>query len=547
VTRRLLVPALALLMLLAGCVGIPTSGSVQTAPIDADPDEVPQIALPESPQAGQSMDEILLGFIKAGRGPQNSYQVAEEFLTAEARTDWSGTARVLISASTITPVRVDDDTLTITINVTAEVDASGRYVASASTQTLSYDFEVVDGEFRISSSAPGTVLTPNGFSVAFDEYPLYFFDPSFRYLVPDLRWFPATRAAAQRIVTELLGEPVPWLGPGVLFSAFPSGTVGEAQYEAPRVDVELSPDVRAESPQAQQRMVQQLEQSLGTLPNVTDVGVTAGGLSVASSGGVVTPEFRYAVHDLVGGVGGTFGTVAPEGTVTPLAVIGTRADGLQPQQVSLSRNRLSVAVLGSGGVSLVGSSGSPIPVDGRSGLVAPTIDPHGYVWSVPASNPAGLQATGSDAVVHQIQLEADGQVVAIELSRDGARLLVALSTPSGPRLFVSGVLRDADLVPVALGTPYPLPVDGNIVDVAWVDEVRVAVLRAAESGTTVDVLALGGPTERLGPVDSGIGIVGGNGEEGLRVLAATGEVLRPSGAGGWVDTGLIASFLGTQQ
>ena len=65
--------------------------------------------------------------------------------------------------------------------------------------------------------------------------------------------------------------------------------------------------------------------------------------------------------------------------------------------------------------------------------------------------------------------------------------------------------------------------------------------------TTVDVLPLGGPTDDLGPVDDGIAIVGGNPEDGLRVLAATGAVLRPSGAGGWVDTGLIASFLGTQQ
>jgi hypothetical protein len=138
-------------------------------------------------------------------------------------------------------------------------------------------------------------------------------------------------------------------------------------------------------------------------------------------------------------------------------------------------------------------------------------------------------------------------VVAIELARDGSRLLVALSTPTGPRLFVAGVQRDADLAPVALGALFDLPVDGAIVDVAWLDEVQVAVLRSTESGTTVDVLPLGGPTRRLGPVDDGVAIVGGNFEAGLRVLAATGEVLRPSGAGGWVDTGLVASFLGTQQ
>jgi hypothetical protein len=538
---------IAALLLLTGCVGIPTSGSVQTALIDTEPDEVSQVALPESPQPGQSMEDILLGFIRAGRGPLNSYQVAKEYLTAGARTDWNGTDRVLISSSSIVPVQVDDDTLTITLNVAAEVDASGRYVTSASTQTLSYDFEIVDGEFRIASSAPGTILSPNGFSVAFEEYPLYFFDPSFSYLVPDLRWFPDTRAAAQRIVTELLGDPAPWLGPSVLFSAFPSGTQGEATYVAPRVDVDLSSEVRAESPQTQLRMRQQLEYSLRTLPNVTDITVTSDGLTLASLANGQQPEYRYSVQDLVGGAAGAFGKLTPGGKVTALSGIEARANQLQPQAAALSRDRFSVAVLGPGGVALVGPSGDPIPVDGRPSLIAPTMDQYGYVWSVPAGDAGGLQATGADGVVHAIRLAADGQVVSIELARDGARLLVALETSAGPRLFIAGVVRDADLIPAALGTPYELPVDGTIVDVAWVDEVRVAVLRISEGGTTVDVLPLGGPIERLGPVDDGIAIVGGNGAEGLRVLAATGEVLRPSGAGGWVDTGLTASFLGTQQ
>lgn len=530
-------------MLLAGCVGIPTSGSVQTAPIDADPDEVPQIALPEGPQAGQGMAELLQGFLRAGRGPQNSYSVAREFLAPGA--DWSGTARVLVSSSAIQPVQVDEDTWSVTLNVAAEVDAGGRYVAATSQQTLTYDFVQVDGEYRIAAAAPGTVLSPSGFATAFQEYPVYFFDPSFRYLVPDLRWFPATRAAADRIVTELLAGPSPWLTSGVLVSAFPLGTSGTADYRAPRVGVDLAGAVRAESPQAQRRMLQQLEESLGTLPNVTEVSVTAEGLSLAPSAEGLPPEARYLVRDVIGGFGGAFGTLTVDG-VAPLAGIGTRANPLEPVQGALGRDRTTAALLGSGGVSLIPESGDPVLVDGRPGLVAPTIDPFGFVWSVPASDPGGLQAVGADGVVHPIPLDAEGSVIAIELARDGARLLVALQTPDGPRVFVAGVLRD-DLAPVGLGSSYPLTVTGSLIDVAWLDEVRVAVLHTGDTGPNVDVLALGGPTDRLGSVDDGIQIVGGNLQEGLRVLTSSGQVLRPSGAGGWVDTGLVASFLGTQQ
>ena len=155
---------------------------------------------------------------------------------------------MLISSSPIVPVRVDDDTLSITLNVSAEVDGHGSYLSSASTQTLLYDFVVVDGEFRISSAAPGTVLTANGFAAAFDEYPLYFFDLSFGYLVPDLRWFPTTKAVANRIVGELLAGPAVWLQANVLVSAFPAGIEGSGVLNAPRVDVTLGAEVRTESP-----------------------------------------------------------------------------------------------------------------------------------------------------------------------------------------------------------------------------------------------------------------------------------------------------------
>lgn len=531
-------------VLLGGCVAIPTSGEVNIVTIDTEPDDVAQIVLPDGPEPGQDAEQILQGFLRAGRGPQNDYSVAQEFLAPGA--EWHGAQRVLISSSSISPARVDDDTLSITVSVAAEVDSAGRYLATASQQTLNYDFVVVDGEIRISSAAPGTVLSPNGFAVAFDEYPLYYFDPTFSYLVPDLRWFPATRLAARRIVDELLVGSSPWLGSGVLSSAFPPTVTGTVEYDAPAITVDLSAEVRSESPETQRRMLQQLFASLRTLPNVTEqsLEVTAEGLALDPAAETVQPEYRYAVREVIGGIPGAFGSLTSEGVV-PLAGIGASADALAPRQAALSRDRTQLAVLGTDGVSVVDASGTAVLVDSRPGLIAPTIDPYGFVWSVPAEAPGGLRATQPNGPPHPIALAADGQVVAIELSRDGARLLVALATPDGPRLFAAGVLRDAELAPVALGTPYELQPAGRILDIAWVDGSRVAVLSTADSGSMVHVLALGGPTESLGQVD-GVAIVGGNLQQGLRVLATDGTVMRP-GTGNWVAMALVASFLATQQ
>lgn len=532
--------------LLSGCIAIPLSGDVQTVPLDVDPDELTTIAQPESPVAGMSQAEILRGFLRAGRGPQNDFSVAKEYLAPGV--DWSGTAQVLISSTPIDPVALDESSQSISLAVAAEVDATGRYSAESSQQTLTYGFALVEDEWRISSAPPGTVLTPNGFALAFDEFPLYFYDPSFRFLVADPRWFPVTRRVAERIVDELLAGPAPWLGSGVLFSALPLGTVGSAVYDAPRVDVELGAEVRAESAVAQRRMLWQLDATLrGALSNVTEVSVSADGLPLSPAPDDGGPESRFQVRDVFGVLGGAVGTLVPDG-VTSLPTIAGRADPLEPVAAALGRSRDAMAVLGPAGASLVGPSGAPVLIDSRAGLIAPSLDPHGYVWTVPAGNPRGLVATSpEDGILHALPLDAEGTVVAVEVARDGARLFVALSTPQGPRVFVAGILRDADLMPVALAAPYELAVSGTVLGGTWVDALRVAVLVSGPTGTRVEVLALGGPGERLDGADDAVQVVGGNSVEGIRIRTSDGTVLRPSGAGVWVDTGLVASSLGVQQ
>jgi hypothetical protein len=539
---RVLAPTLALVAVLAGCTAIPTGGGVQTAALDSDPDESLPIARPPGPEDGQTPAELLQGFINAGRAPQNVYQVAQQYLTADA--DWSGTDRVLIiSPSRIEPFAVDEDTLGITVSVVGEVDAIGRYAATSSQQTLTYDFVMVDGQPRIARADPGTVLSITGFEDAFREYPLYYFDASFNFLVPDLRWFPRTRTVANRIAVELMKDPAPWLGVGVLFSAFPQGTDATADVDSPDVTVDLSAEARAESAQTQRRMIQQLEASLGGLGTVT---VTADGLSLAPSPEGVPPDSTYAVRPVIGGWEGQFGTLGTDG-ITPLPTIETRADALEPTAASLGRLRNEVAVLGPAGVTLVTGSDS-IPIDGRSGLLAPSLDPHGFVWTAPAGDPGAVLATAANGEVHALAVPAEGTLVAMDVARDGTRLLVALSSPTGPRVFVIGIQRNADLAPVAFGSAFELPHSGTVLDATWVDGVRVAVLTAEPAGTRVDVLPLGGPAEDFGEVDSGVAIVGGDRAEGLRVLRSDGAVLRPSGAGNWVQVaGLSASFLGTQQ
>jgi hypothetical protein len=197
---------------------------------------------------------------------------------------------------------------------------------------------------------------------------------------------------------------------------------------------------------------------------------------------------------------------------------------------------------------MVRTGSAPAVIDGRSGLTTPSLDPLGFTWSVPASSPSDLQAIGQDGTAHAVSgLPQDGHIVSMDVSRDGARLLVALQTPDGPRLTVYGIQRDKDLIPTALLTPLALPIgDAPLRDAAWVDGVTVVVLTDGTL-TSVDAYDIGGQHTSVGALSAGVQIVGGNGIEGTRVLDDQGHVLQPGGGTLWQDTGIDASFLVTQQ
>jgi hypothetical protein len=554
VTRlRALLPPVLAVVLLTGCVSIPTSGGVESRPIGSDPSGDSLVDLPEGPQDGASIPDILDGFVRAGRGPQNGYRVAREYLTPDFNRDWSPTEIVRISDSVIQPLAADEDSYRLTMAVSAEVDAAGRYAERAASEEFAFEFEQIDGEWRISAAPQGTFLPSSSFDRAFRGFPLYFFAPGFEFLVPDVRWFPNTSQAPPRIVRELLAGPSPWLGSGVLVSAFPVGASLEGTFEPEGGEavVPLSSEVGGESAAGQRRMLQQLEASLRVLGNVQRVVVTVGGLPLAISSTGTRPDQQFLVGaGPVGAVDGRFGVLALDGVRT-IDDVGTRADELEASAATLGRDDAGLAVLGSGGLTLVPVAGEPILLDTRPGLLPPSVDPYGLTWSVPAADPGGLVVFGPDAAGISVPIPISGRITAFELSRDGARLLVAATTAAGPSLLLFGVVRDGDLVPDHFGAPVTLSVRSEVIDVAWVDAERIAILSRSTSDTSttsVDVLEVGGGRTALGSVTDGRAIVGGNGGlDGVRVLDGAGVVLRPSGTTGWTDTGLRASFLATQQ
>ena len=125
----------------------------------------------------------------------------------------------------------------------------------------------VGGQWRISELPNGIVLSRDNFENSFSEYPLYFFDPDFRYLVPDVRWFPnCSGTVADRIVNALLAGPSNWLQGGVVTTAFPADVkVGDPSRRQERHCARRSQLHRCEHPNlVRARMLRQLQESLST-------------------------------------------------------------------------------------------------------------------------------------------------------------------------------------------------------------------------------------------------------------------------------------------
>lgn len=553
-------------LLLGGCVAIPTSGDVSSFDVERQAEGGAVPFLPNGPEAGASQAEIVEGFLRAGVGPQESYGVAREFLATDFAARWSPNEQVAVFEGAIAePTPVDDDTMTTSVSSVATVDASGVYAASPQPveQELSFDFVQEDGEWRIASAPNVVVLSRSNFGEIFRDYTLYFSDPSGDYLVPDLRWFPALPTSGgrsttgERVVRSVLAGPVEWLAPGVV-SAFGDDTQLPAEFLRIAdgvATVDLPSQVLAESGAVKRRMLAQLSAALADVDGVTEVRLTVGRFPMqVPSGGDEPISDPAAAATPVGLRDGVFGQLGSN-AVEPLDGLGTVVAGLSPVGAAVSRDRSAVAVLAADGeVFAVRAGSDPQAVDDRADLITPTIDPFGYVWSVPASDIAGMQASGADGEPHQVPIAdaaGDERVVAAELSRDGTRMLMAVDTAAGPALQVRAVLRDADLMPVGLGGPLTVTVGvaGGLLDVAWVDSSTVAVLVSQETGPVVRSIAIGGRSAALGGVPGAVQLVGGNGVAGLRALDADGAVHLPTSTpnGTWPATGVSAAFLAAQQ
>jgi hypothetical protein len=180
-------------------------------------------------------------------------------------------------------------------------------------------------------------------------------------------------------------------------------------------------------------------------------------------------------------------------------------------------------------------------------MLAPSYDVHGWVWTGATgagTNPGVLDVvhppSGEPQTVAVPDL-AGADVVALRVSREGARLSYAVRTTTSVIVYVAAIERDASGRPIAVsqGQPIGAPLT-NVRDLVWVDDVELGVFGAdGDAALTVLLVGVGGQTAPLPTVEGAVAVAAGDGRRELFLVTSEGDLYGRSG-NGWrlIDEGV---------
>jgi hypothetical protein len=535
--KRLL--GFALVLALTGCASLPMAGPVRIGP-DLEPttDGDSFYYSPSSPFDGATQLEILNGFLAAGTGPQNDYAVAREYLSEAIRSKWNPNQEVLIQRSSPQVNLSADDTAQLVIDVSAGVDADGKYQITpvGTKRVLEFSFVMENSQWRLSQAPDATVLIRPVFDVVFSPYSVFFFDRQKRFLVPELRWFPTTAATGTRLANALLGGASSWLRPAVL-SAIPNGTrlsIDAVTIENGVALVDLTARALVATRSDRSLMKAQLEQTLSQLPNVSQVAI-----SIERARQEITDSDaetrQIAARSLV--VLSDEGLELVSSTEEPFFQSGKPFfDLTQVDEISLSRQSGWVATSTDSGVlrTRADKPGAEVElIDSRTPIAGIGFDPQDYLWTM--SRAAGSEifvtSPGLDLAVVQATWLAGQSVRGFALSPGGSKIALLVQGSGQTRVLVSAIVRDQSGSPIELTEPIQIANElTNPTAVSWIDQITVAAV-STEAGSATALLSTIGGTSRQIPSLSGTRtIVAAGVNSQLYLLNDSGELFTYRGS-----------------
>ncbi|AOY70551.1 MULTISPECIES: LpqB family beta-propeller domain-containing protein [Paenarthrobacter] len=533
--KRAFVAMLAILMvLLASCAQIPRSGPVGKSKDEGAGNANAPVFFPAAPRAGASPEAVIEDFYMAGSGYEDDYPVARQYLTQAQSVTWKPDKRALVFREAQVVKTAIENEYVYQLDVAYSVDADGiatQYPAGTK-ESIPVTLDQVEGEWRISKVPDGTAIPEETFKVIYGAYPIYFYDPTFTYAVPDYRWF-IKKKTVKSMTSALLAGPAPYLR-GAVVSAFPSG-MKLARESVPVVSGSAQVDLSAKelfdaSAEDRQRMQNQLALTFRSQPDVINVQLRADQdlVRVDDDGSVLPPVVDRSVPARQIAINNGELVRYENNRISPLPDIRSVA-GLGPHAPAESPVSQTIAFLNGDKTTLyVIEPGQETArqLTTRSTLTGPSFSPGDWVWTagpgasgateVVAFKPTGIAAGMAVPSVTMTPAWLSGRTVKdFRVSREGTRALVISEANGKTAVQVTGIVRNPDGTPKDLTVPVNLVTSSEPDQGVWVNGSSVAVMAGSATATVVpELLSLAsGDPQQLAPWDGLTSLSAGNGPE----------------------------------
>ncbi len=539
------------LILLAACAQIPRSGPVGKSTDESAGNPNAPVFFPAAPREGAGPESVIEDFYSAGSGYEDDYAVARQYLTQASSVTWKPDQRTLVFRSARVVATGVENAFNYELDLAYTVDADGvaTQLPEGTKENIPATLTQVDGQWRIAAIPDGTAIPEETFKVIYGAYPIYFYDPSFTYAVPDVRWF-IKKKTVKAMTSALLGGPAPYLK-GAVVSAFPSG-IKLARESVPVVSGAAQVDLTAKdlveaSNEDRLRMQTQLALTFRSQPDVINVELRANQdlVRVEDNGSVLPPvrnknvpahQIAVSNNDLVRYENNR---LSPLPDIASVAALTPRAPAESPVSQSAAflnaaRNTLYSVVPGQPARAL----------STRATLSRPSFDRYDWVWTagpgangaseVLADRPVGVaQGSAVPAVTLTPGWLAGRSVKEFRISREGARALVISELNGKTLVQVTGIIRTADGTPRDLTAPTTLLTVRDPDQGVWVDDTTVAVMKgSASENVTPELLSLAAAQPQLlAPWPGLTALSAGNGTE--EIFGQSGEGIFQRLGNGW--------------
>lgn len=487
----------ALLVLLAGCAQVPTSGpvvEVEQQVTDTGTTSFVRV-LARPPQPGMTPSEIVQGFLDAASGFEDAHAVAKAYLTPAAARQWNPSLGVRVYGNdTEVLTQTSDTTVVMTASQLGLISDRSQYVQSPPGSSMEVSFELVleGADWRIDRAPPGLLLSRAAIERSYREFETFYVARPGGILAPNPVLFQSSQGdVTLDLISALVAGPSRWLAPAVI-NAFPSGTSVQGVSVTDGVAVvDFNQAVLSADPVARQQLSAQLVWTLRQIASISALIITADGQPVEVPGAQSPqPRTAWPDYDPDGLRGEATSYIARAGRIlsldsagTAVPVAGAAGTGEPPVSDPLvSLDQTALAATDTAGALL--TTQAETQSQWRSGPVASTRggswDRTGLLWVVADGGVQVVNVLGARDVACPLSA-----ITSVQIARDGSRAVVV----SDGRAYLLRVDRTATTP--ALAGPRLLA-DVTVRGAVWASATSVAMLtRAVDQPAQVATVELG--------------------------------------------------------